>query len=76
MAYRDDQDAALARANALQLDLDSARADLERTKAQLALREAELAPREGPLLPPWKFFMLGFCAATMLFGIVATLAYL
>lgn len=43
MTYRSDQDAALARADALQVDLDRSEAELARAKAQLARREAELA---------------------------------
>jgi hypothetical protein len=46
MSYRDDQDAALARADALQVELDRSRGELERAKSTLAEREAELADSE------------------------------
>lgn len=51
MTYRDDQDAALARADALQVDLDRSRTELERTKALLARREAELAAEKTRTAP-------------------------
>lgn len=55
MTYRSDQDAALARADALQVDLDRSRAELERTKSLLARREDELARAKArPESPPVK----------------------
>ncbi len=46
MSYRDDQDAALARADALQVELDRSRGELERAKSTLAQRDADLAASE------------------------------
>jgi len=46
MSYRDDQDAALARAEALQVELDRSRRELERAKSTLAQRDADLAASE------------------------------
>lgn len=52
MVYREDEEAARARADALQVDLDRSEAELASTKAKLAATEEQLAAaREGRTIP-------------------------
>jgi len=53
MTYRDDQDAALARADALQVELDRSQQELAQTKSKLAQREADLVAARRPAAA-WK----------------------